>query len=148
MALRHLQTSPHWLHQSRFLRRPESRLWVLRTNHLHKTFLKQLRPSRFFSGPGCRKWVRMSFWHHETFLHRLHQSLLFLRLSEGRLWVERAIRLLKTSLKQLRLSRCFRWPGCRKWVRNVLKHFFIYFTKVVFKTSRGQFMRSLGHSPN
>jgi hypothetical protein len=41
----------------------------------------------------------------------------------GRLCVFRAIRLLKISLKGLRLSSLFRCPGCSKWVRIAFRHF-------------------------
>jgi hypothetical protein len=47
----------------------------------------------------------MAFRHHETSLQRLHQSR-FLRRPEGSICVRRAIRLLKTSLKEIR-PRCF-----------------------------------------
>jgi hypothetical protein len=42
----------------------------------------------------------LSFWQHETSFHRYHQSRI-LRRSQFRLWFLRAIRLLKTSHKQL-----------------------------------------------
>jgi hypothetical protein len=63
--------SLHRLHQSRILRLPEGRLWVLRAICLFETLL---RPSRIFWCPGCSKWVRMAFRHLEISLHRLHQS--------------------------------------------------------------------------
>jgi hypothetical protein len=49
-------------------------------------------------------------------------KIVFLRRPEGRLWILKAIRLLKTSLKHLRPSRFFRCPGCRKWVRMALRN--------------------------
>jgi hypothetical protein len=169
MAFWHLETSLYRLHQSRFLRRPEGRLWLLRAIRLLKTSLKRHRKNSFFRCPGCRndfawpfytfkhrfiditkfvfldvqkadyvfsgpfaylehdlsdfvkaaffdahdaEWFRMVFWYLETSLHRLQQCR-FLRRREGSLWVLRAIRLFKTSLKRLRPSRIFRLPECK-----------------------------------
>jgi hypothetical protein len=58
----------------------------------------------------------MAFWQIEKSLHQHHQSRI-LRRSQGRLWVLRAIGLLKTSLKQIRQNRFFQYPECRKCVR-------------------------------
>jgi uncharacterized protein YlaI len=80
MAFQHIQTSLHRLYQSRFLRWPEGRLWVLRVIRLLKNHLNN-RPIRIFQCPRCRKWVRIDFRTFETSFHRLHQSR-FLRLPE------------------------------------------------------------------
>jgi hypothetical protein len=93
---------------------------VFRAIRLHKTSFKQLRPCRLWRCTGCSKCVRMDF-RHETSLHGLHQSR-FLRPTEGRLWIPRAIRLLKTSLKRIRSSR-FRCPGWWKRVRMAFRNF-------------------------
>jgi uncharacterized C2H2 Zn-finger protein len=70
MAFRNLVTSIHWLHQRRFFRRPEGRLWVLMAIRLLKSSLSRLRPNRFFECPECRKCVRMAFRHQENrFIH-------------------------------------------------------------------------------
>jgi hypothetical protein len=45
-----------------------------------------------------------------------------LRRPEGRLWLLRAIRLHKKSLRQLLQSPFFRWPECRKLVRIAFRH--------------------------
>jgi hypothetical protein len=95
------------IHHSRFIRHPESRLWVWGQFAYLKHHLSNFAQVNFFRCQGCRKWVRMTFQHLETLLHRLHQSR-FLRRTEGRLWVLRAIRLLKAPLKWLRPSRFFR----------------------------------------
>jgi hypothetical protein len=75
--------------------------------------------------------------HLETSLHRLHQSR-FLRRPEGTLWVLKAIPQLQISLKQLRP--CFFYDQNAEnvfaWTFDTLKHHFIDFNKVVFKTSR------------
>jgi hypothetical protein len=142
IAIRHPEISFHQLHQSRFLRRlegrlwepwniawsnsrksflilPEGRLWVLMVIPLHKITLKEHRPSRFFGTPRFLKC--MSFRHLETTLYRLLQNL-FLRSPDGRLWILRHIRLHKISLKRFRPSRHFRCPGNTKWVRISLRH--------------------------
>jgi hypothetical protein len=119
-GLRHLETPLNRLHVSRFLRRPECRLWVLRSIPLFKTSLKQHRPSRFFGDPGLRKF--MAFRHLETTLNRLLQNR-FLRRPEGRLWILRPIRLHNTSLKRFSPSSFFRCPGTTKWVRMAFRHF-------------------------
>jgi hypothetical protein len=85
----------HLFHHSRFLRRPEGRLWVLRTIRLLKTSLKRLRKS-LFRWPRCRKCSYMTFRHLDISLYRLHK-IRYLRRSEGRLWVLSAIRVLGTS---------------------------------------------------
>jgi hypothetical protein len=112
-AFPHFETSLHRLHQSRFLRRLEDRLWVLRPLSLHESSLKRLRPSRFFWCPGRTKLVPMASRHFETLLHRLHESR-FQRRPEGRLWVLRTIHLDKNSLKQNRPRSFFRNTGFRK----------------------------------
>jgi hypothetical protein len=78
----HIDTSVHRLRQSRFLRRPEGSLWVLRAIRLLKTSLKRLRRSRFIRIPGCGKFHLMAFRQLKTLLHRLHQRS-FLRRLEG-----------------------------------------------------------------
>jgi hypothetical protein len=93
MAFRHLETSLHRLQQSRFLRRPEGSLWVLRSIHLLKTSLPRFRPNFFLECPKCRKFVRMAFRQHETSLH-WHYHCRILRSSEGRLRGLRAITLI------------------------------------------------------
>jgi hypothetical protein len=45
-------------------------------------------------------------------------------------YVFRAIRLLKISLKRLRLSSFFRCPGCSKWVRIAFRHFHTSFHRL------------------
>jgi hypothetical protein len=47
-CLRHLETSLHLIHKSRFLRRSEGRLWVLRAFRLLKKILKRLQKVTFF----------------------------------------------------------------------------------------------------
>jgi hypothetical protein len=113
-------TSLHCLHQSRFLRHSEGRLWVLRTIRLLKTSFKRIRPIAFFY-PWFRKLFRMVFGHLETSLHRLHQSRFSIR-SEGKLWVLRAIRLLITSLKRYRESHFLRFPKWWKWLCMTHRH--------------------------
>jgi hypothetical protein len=73
----HLETSTNPLHQSRFLRRPEGGLWVIRATNLPNTSVKQLHESRFFLCSACRKCVRMAFRQLETSLHRLKQTRFF-----------------------------------------------------------------------
>jgi hypothetical protein len=53
-ALRHLVTSRHRLHQSRFLRRPKGRLWVLRAIRLLKTS-QETSSKPLFSIPRMQK---------------------------------------------------------------------------------------------
>jgi hypothetical protein len=101
-----------------FLRRPELRLCVLGVIVLLETLLKRLRQKRCFECPEWRKCGHMYFRHHETSFHRHHQSRI-LRRSQGRLWVLRNTRLLRTSLKQLRPNRFFQSPQCTKSVRMV-----------------------------
>jgi hypothetical protein len=48
MAFRHLDTSLHRIQQSRFLRRPEGWLWVVRVISLRKTNLQLFRQNFFF----------------------------------------------------------------------------------------------------
>jgi hypothetical protein len=48
MSFRQPETSYHRIHQRRFLRRPESTLWVIRAIRLFKTSLKQLYQSLFW----------------------------------------------------------------------------------------------------
>jgi hypothetical protein len=67
-----------------FLRRPESRLWVLRAIRSLKTSLPRFRPNQFFQCHECWKLVRMLFRHQETSLQRNHLSRI-LRHSDGRL---------------------------------------------------------------
>jgi hypothetical protein len=141
MASRNIETSLLRLHEIRFIRLPESRLWVLRAIYLLKSTLNKHRPSRFFINPGFRKWL--AFGHFETMSHRLLQNR-FLRRPEGSLWILRRIRVHKTSLKWLR-SFVFSCPGGKNDFDrpfDTLKHRFIEFTKVLFKTSRGQIMSS------
>jgi hypothetical protein len=95
MAFRHLHTSLHRLHQSRFLRRPKGRLWVFRAIRLLKTSLPRIRTNHFFECPVCWKCVRIAFRHHEASLHRHNQSRI-LWFSEAILWVHWAIRLFNT----------------------------------------------------
>jgi hypothetical protein len=120
MAYRHLETSIHGLHQSWFLRRPEVKLLVLRVIRLLKASLSN-RSSRFFRYRRCIKCVHMAFRHLET-SHHCIQKFFFLRRSESRLRVLRAIRLPKTSLQRLRPSRFIPCPGCTKWVRMYFRH--------------------------
>jgi hypothetical protein len=92
----------------------------------------------------------MAFRHLKTSLHRLHQSRL-LRQSEGRLWVHRAICLLKTSLPLLRTNRFLECPVYRKSVRIAFRHHVTSLHRhhqSHFKMFRRQIMCSLGHSPN
>jgi 5-methylcytosine-specific restriction endonuclease McrA len=119
-AFRHYEISLHRNHQRPILRLSEDRLWVLWVIRLLKTSLNWVHPNCFFLCSGCRKLVRMSFRYLETSL-RFHQSR-FLRRPDGRSWVLRAIRLLKTSLKRLHPSCFFRCPGCRKWVLMAFRH--------------------------
>jgi hypothetical protein len=107
MAFCHPETYLHQLQQSRFLRRSERILWVLKSISITETSLQRLRPSRFTRCPGRKKWIRITFRHLEITLHR-HQQSRFLRRQECRLWVAGAICLLKTSLRSLRQNR-FSW---------------------------------------
>jgi hypothetical protein len=118
MAFLHPESSLHRLQQRCISRRSEGRLLVPRAIRLLKETLKKHRPSRFLGNPGCGKC--MDFGHLQT-LYRLLQNR-FLRRPEGRLWVLRPIRLLKTSLKRLRPSRFFPCPGSSKWVRMTFQH--------------------------
>jgi hypothetical protein len=80
----------------------------------------------------------MAFRHHETSLHRHHQ-IRILRLSDGRLCVIRAIRLLKLSLKRLHSSGFFDAQVAKiefVWTFDPLKNRFIIFTKVLFPSRR------------
>jgi hypothetical protein len=144
MASRHCETSFHWIHQSLFLRRLEGRLW-----DLLEALLKQLRPSHSFYAM-MEKLIRLAFRFFEISLNRLLENRFLLR-SEGRLWIHRANRLLKSCLKQLRRSRFFldvqEAQNEFVWPFDSRKYCYIDFTKVVFKTSRSQIMRSHGHSP-
>jgi hypothetical protein len=91
----------------------------------------------------------MAFRNLEKFLH-LRQQSRFLGRPEGSLFVLRAIRLLKTSLKKLRPSRFFQFPECRNSGRMAFRHletYFIDMNKIDFKTFRRQIMSSLDHSP-
>jgi hypothetical protein len=94
MVFRFLETWRHRLRGSRFLRRPEGKLTILRGIRLHKYSLKRLRPSCFFQCSGCKKYVRMLFRQLETSLHPIQQSRI-LRRPQGRLCVFRAIAFLK-----------------------------------------------------
>jgi hypothetical protein len=86
MAFRHHETLLHRHHQSRTLRRPDSKFWVIRPILLLKISVKWLHSSCFIRCSGCRKWFRMAFWHLEKSLHRLHQSRFF-RRPQGTSWV-------------------------------------------------------------
>jgi hypothetical protein len=144
---RHHETSLHWYHQRRILRRSKGKLWVLRIIRLLETSLKRLHPSRFFRCWGCRKWVHMDFGHLETSLHRLHQSR-FLRYSEGRLWVLWAIRLLKTFIKRLRPNIFYACPeNALEWLFDIMKHRSSTSPSSLFNTVRRQTMSSKVHSP-
>jgi hypothetical protein len=57
----------------------------------------------------------MAFRLLETSLNRLKES--FLKRSEGKLWILRAIRLLESSHKRLRSCRSFRYLVRREWFR-------------------------------
>jgi hypothetical protein len=116
-----LNTELHWIHQSRFLRRPEDRLWLLWAIRLLKTSLKRLHQSHLFRCWGCRKCVRMAYRHHESSLHR-HHEIRTLILSEIRIRIFRPIRLFKTSLRRFHPIRFFRFPRKRKSVRMAYQH--------------------------
>jgi hypothetical protein len=120
MALRHLETSLHRLLQSRLLRHPDGRLWVLRAIHLFKTSLYRLRPSRFIRSQGYRKLVRTAF---DTLKHHfIDFNSLFSRRPEDSLCALSSIRLLKPSFKWLYQNTFFWFPGCRKWFRMAFRH--------------------------
>jgi hypothetical protein len=106
IAFRHFET---YLQQSRFLIRPEGKIWFLRAISKIETSLNRIRPSRFFRCPGSKKWIRMAFRHRKTSFRRLYQRY-YLRRLEGRSWALRAIRLLETSLPRLRPNRFFSIP--------------------------------------
>jgi hypothetical protein len=119
------------LHQSRFLKRQEDRLWVLRTIRLFETSLPRLRPSRLFWCPVCRKRVRMAFRHLETSLHWLHQFDFFGR-PEGRVH--------RTILDALYVKNELVWPSTTWNIASSTS------PKSLFKTSGRQIMSSKGHS--
>jgi hypothetical protein len=76
----------------------------------------------------------MDFRHHESSIHRLHQSR-SLRRPEVRLRVPRAIRLLKTSHKQILPSRFFDDKNAQNEFAlpfDTLKRRIIDFTKFFF----------------
>jgi hypothetical protein len=106
---------------SRFLRRPEDTLWVLRPIRVHEASLPLLRPNRSFECPECMKCFRMAFRPNETSLHQHHISSI-LRRSEGRFLLLRVIRLFKTWLKRLKRRLQRRWSqpvvvrATREWL--------------------------------
>jgi hypothetical protein len=148
MAFQHLETSLNRIHQSGFLRRPEGRLWVHRAIRLHKHHLTDF-VQVVFRCPGRTKWVRMASRQFETSLHLLHQSR-FLRRPEGRLWVLRHIRLLKTTSANSSKS-IFLMPRMQKVISHGLStHWNIASSsspKPFLKTSRRQTKCSQAHSP-
>jgi hypothetical protein len=149
MAFRHHETLLHRNHQCRILRRSEWRLWVFKAIRILKTSIEPIYRSSFFWCPGCRKRVGLAVPQIKILLQRLHKSR-FLKRPEGRLCVLRTFRLLKTSLKQIRPSCYFRWPGCKKMISNGLltRRNFVSSTlsTSIFKTPRRQFMFFQGQS--
>jgi hypothetical protein len=118
MANRHLETSLNRIRHSLFLRLIECSLWFLRAIRLLKTSSKSL----FSNGGDAENDFALHF---DTLKHHFidfNKVVFFFLRSEGRLWVLRAIRLLRTSLKRLHPSHIFRFPWCRKWVRLTHRH--------------------------
>jgi hypothetical protein len=73
MAFRHPETWLHRPYQSRFLRRPEGRLRVLRAIHLLKTPLKRHSKSVFSMHGDDFAWPLVTLKH--RFLRRLESRL-------------------------------------------------------------------------
>jgi hypothetical protein len=148
--------------------------WVLR---LHKMSSHDLSTPRNIASKSSFKtssrnvyefsrpfaYLKHHFWDFEqtAFLNGLStpwnfvsstSTKLFLKLPEGKLWVLRVIRLLKTSLKQLHQSRFFRYSWCRKCLRMGFRHLetslHLFKPKSFYKTSPGQVIVSQGHSRN
>jgi hypothetical protein len=142
-GLCYLETSLHQVREGRFLKCPEVRLLVLRSIPLLKSSIKQHRPTRFFGKPRIQKMHGLS----TTWNNTSTSPNSFLRRPECRLWILRPIRLHNTSLKGLYPSPFFDVQEPQNefaWAFDNLKHCFIDFTKVVFKTSSRQIMSSRG----
>jgi hypothetical protein len=136
MAIRQLETSVHWFHQTRFQRRPECRLWVLKAIHVLKKFVKV---ALFNAQHAKNDFARPC----DTLIHRFINHKSFFWRPGGRLWVLRPIRLLKHHLSDFEQVVFFDTQNAGndfKWSSDTLIHRFIHFTKVVFKTSRRQIM--------
>jgi hypothetical protein len=120
MAFRHLESSLHRLHQSRFLRRPECRLWVLRAIRFLKHHIRAFVQIAF-TMPKIQKMISHCIRHLVTLIYLL-QKRRFLKRSEGRLWVLRAIRLFINSLKRQRERHFLRFTRCWKWFFMIHRH--------------------------
>jgi hypothetical protein len=147
MAYRHLETSLHHIHQSRFLRRPEGRLWVHRAIRLLKTLFPRLRPNHFLDCPECKNAFELRFG---IMKHGLIDiTCCILRLSEQRLLVFMAIRLLKTSqatssksfFSLFRMQKMSSYGFSSFWNIHASNS-----PKLFFKTFRRQIMSSKVHS--
>jgi hypothetical protein len=148
MAFRQLETYLYRLHQSRFVRRPEGRLWVLMAIRLLKSSLKRLRPNRYFQCQESRKWFRVANRHLERSPHRLRQSRL-LRRAEGRFWVLREL-LFKTS-QVTSWKSLFSIPEMQQMSSHGTSTPWngasSTSSKSSFKTYRRQILSAKGHSP-
>jgi hypothetical protein len=136
-----LPTSP-----KSFLKRPEGRLWVLRSYRLLKYQWRD-RKNRFFWWPGCRIPFNMPFQQLTTTLRRLPKSS-FLRHPEGRLWVLSAIRLFKHHLSDF-VKLAFSMPRVQKIITHAFRHHETSLhrpSKSFFKTIIRQITSSQGHS--
>jgi hypothetical protein len=116
MAFRHLETSLHRFHKSRFLIRPGGRLWVHSAIRLLKRILSDFVKVAF----------SMSMMQ-KIGSHGLSTSRNIASSNSPKSFFKpsrrlRAIWQLKTSLKRLRPSRFFRCARCRKWVGMTIWH--------------------------
>jgi hypothetical protein len=148
MDSRLLETSLHPLRQSRFLRHPEVKLLVCRSFRLHKHHLSDFVEVAF----SMLRLLKKNFYGLSTPWNIVSPTSpkSFFRCPEDRLWILRAIRLLKILHKRLRPSRFSRNSECRKWVGMAFRHLQKSLhrqPKLFFKTSRRQIMCSQCHSP-